>query len=440
VPTASKDKVYFQPNWKNCLQAVTAGDFLSPAMISFAFRDNLALSSLIGLLTQTDRAKSLERAWHERFQHLTERPHLLEPLLSYVPNEERWLPLLLLNSTSVSTGKRVIATPLEPSYNIRDKIQFAPYLASADQSQSSASPIVSIFTDSLDLHELLAHKIDDDQVAAENWDSEQSQEAIPDISISKAISLSARFPLISPHGNLRNVQGRIIDRVVDGGYFDNSGMLTTLELAKAIETLSNNALKPILIQISNHPVTLKESPEHLQSAEKFRCPEHSFVNHNPPPEEHQFLPELTSVTSALLNARVARGSHAIALAGIDGQDRFVHFQVAGIKDELGSSKRLSMSWWLSKSVQNALNNQMKWKRDDRQSENLTLNQKLNPAFCAIRKFRKAQLNHWKHRVKPQKLKEENAIARGQTEGKSDREDRVSPTEVDGTFTGSIKQK
>ncbi|MGH1406957.1 MAG: hypothetical protein ACRBBJ_10410 [Rhodomicrobiaceae bacterium] len=440
VPTASKDKVYFQPNWKNCLQAVTAGDFLSPAMISFAFRDNLALSSLIGLLTQTDRAKSLERAWHERFQHLTERPHLLEPLLSYVPNEERWLPLLLLNSTSVSTGKRVIATPLEPSYNIRDKIQFAPYLASADQSQSSASPIVSIFTDSLDLHELLAHKIDDDQVAAENWDSEQSQEAIPDISISKAISLSARFPLISPHGNLRNIQGRIIDRVVDGGYFDNSGMLTTLELAKAIKTLSNNALKPILIQISNHPVTLKESPEHLQSTEKFRCPEHSFVNHNPPPEEHQFLPELTSVTSALLNARVARGSHAIALAGIDGQDRFVHFQVAGIKDELGSSKRLSMSWWLSKSVQNALNNQMKWKRDDRQSENLTLNQKLNPAFCAIRKFRKAQLNHWKHRVKPQKLKEENAIARGQTEGKSDREDRVSPSEVDGSFTGSIKQK
>jgi|GEM_PF-3319854 len=446
VPTASRDKLYYQPNWKNCLQAVTAGDFLSPAMISFAFRDNLALSSLVGLVTNTDRAKSLERAWQKRFQHLTERPHLLEPLLSYVPNEKRWLPLLLLNGTSVSTGKRVIATPLEPTYNTSDKIQFAPYLASADQSQSSASPLVSIFTDSLDLHELLAHEIVDENSLEENWseedwDREQSQDNIPDISIAKAISLSARFPLISPHGNLRNVQGRIIDRVVDGGYFDNSGMLTTLELAKAIETLTNNALKPILIQISNHPVTLKESPKHLQKKEKFRCPEHSFVNHNPPPEEHQFLPELTSVTSALLNARVARGSHAIALAGIDGKDRFVHFQVAGIKDELGSSKRLSMSWWLSKSVQNALNNQMKWKRDDKQGQKLSLNQKLNPAFCAIRKFRKAQLNHWKNRVKPSKQVKENAIAHSKTEGKSDREDREEAAGVvDNTVTGSIKQK
>ena len=441
VPEAQKDKLYYQPNWKNCLQAITAGDFLSPAMISFAFRDNLALSSIIGLITNTDRAKSLERSWHKRFQQLTERPHLLDPLLSYVPNDDHWLPLLLLNGTSVSTGKRVIATPLEPTYNRKEKLQFAPYLASADLSQSSLSPEVSIFTDSLDLHELLSHEIAQDAQANKtssdaNWDYEQSQRAVPDISIAKAVSLSARFPLISPHGNLRNVEGRIIDRVVDGGYFDNSGMLTILELAKAIETLSNNALKPILIQISNHPVTLKESPKHLQEKEKFRCPEHSFINHNPPPQEHQFLPELTSVTSALLNARVARGSHAIALAGIDAQDRFIHFQVAGIKDELGSSKRLSMSWWLSKSVQNALNNQMKWKRDDKQSQRMTLNQKLNPAFCAIRKFRKAQLNHWNNRVKPLRKKEENAIAKG----KSDREDRgLSSSNADDTVTGSIKK-
>ena len=50
------------------------------------------------------------------------------------------------------------------------------------------------------------------------------------------------------------------------------------------------------------------------------------------------------------------------------------------------------------------------------------------------------MNHWKNRVKPQRLKEENAIARGKTVGKSDREDRGISTEVDGTVTGSIKQK
>ena len=437
VPQPQEEKIYYQANWKNCLQAVTSGDFLSPAMISFAFRDNLALSSFIGMVTNTDRAKSLEASWHKRFQHLTKRPHLIEPLLSYVPTGERWLPLLLLNATSVTTGKRLIATPLETTYSLTEKIQFAPYLADADTSLSSNDSQISIFTDSLDLHELLAHEIEGDK-SPDDWDMEQSQVLIPDISLNKAVSLSARFPLISPHGNLRNIEGRIIDRVVDGGYFDNSGMLTALELAKAIETISNKALKPILIQISNHPVTLKPEPLgskiYGQQDAKFRCPEHSFVNHSPPPSERQFLPELTSVTSALLNARVARGSHAIALAGIDGRDRFVHFQVAGIKDELGSSKRLSMSWWLSKSVQNALNNQIKWKRDDEQSRHLPLNQKLNPAFCAIRKFRKAQMNHWRQKVKPEEnSKSMDTIARG----KSDKEG-TDTSVVDDTATGSIK--
>lgn len=433
VPENKRDKVYYKANWKNCLQAVTAGDFLSPAMISFAFRDNLALSSFIGLVTNTDRAKSLERAWDKRFQDLTERPHLTDPLLSFVPTQDQWLPLLFLNGTSVSTGKRLIATPLQTTYSSKEKIHFAPYLASSDQ--SAAERQVSIFTDSLDLHELLAHEINDRDKEENKWNDDQSQTNTPDISLSKAISLSARFPLISPHGNLRNVQGRIIDRVVDGGYFDNSGMLTAMELAKAIETISNNSLKPILIQISNHPVTLKDRPKHLQASQKFRCPEHSFINHSPPPAERQFLPELRAVTSALLNARVARGSHAIALAGIEGRERFIHFQVAGIKDELGSSKKLSMSWWLSKSVQNALNDQMKWKRDDRKSEKLTINQRLNPAFCAIRKFRKAQLHHWKNRVKPADLPSK-AIARQHRGGTISQPDQDRDLT---TITGSINE-
>jgi hypothetical protein len=241
------------------------------------------------------------------------------------------------------------------------------------------------------------------------------------------VSLSARFPLISPHGNLRDREGNIIDRVVDGGYFDNSGMLTALEISNAIEALTNNALKPILVQISNHPVSLdevseetpverKKSPARLSDDDLltasvktsltlkpkrrgFRCPEQSFQNHRQLIAQRQLLPELRAVTSALLNARVARGSHAIARAALQLGDRFIHFQVAGIKDEVGANKKLSMSWWLSKSVQNALNNQIKWRRKNEGAPKSSLTMNLNPAFCAIRKFRKAHYTHWKNKSK-----------------------------------------
>lgn len=411
VPENNLQKSQYPASWKNCMQAAAAGDFLSPAMISFAFRDNLAFSSFIGLITETDRAKTLEQAWSKRILQLTERNHLDDPLLSYQPTKSDWSPILLLNGTSVSTGKRLIATPLQTTYSKSEKIQYAPYMKNQGNfstliNNQQTSDRTSIFTDSLDLHELLSYKIDDmtrfqaDDTNAENlenikWDgAAQSQTTLPDISLSKAISLSARFPFISPHGNLKNQQGDIIDRVVDGGYFDNSGMLTAMELAKAIETISNNAIKPILVQISNHPVNLKKIKASEAEGTQFKCPEHSFINHNPPPAQHQFLPELTAVSSAMLNARVARGSHAIALAGLKSGERFVHFQVAGIKDELGSSKKLSMSWWLSKSVQNALNNQMNWKRENKPGEQLSIKKRLNPAFCAIHKFRKAQIAHW----------------------------------------------
>ncbi len=406
VPEGFENKVKFNANWKNCLQAITAGDFLSPAMVAFTFRDNLAFSSLIGQVTKTDRAIALEQAWSRRVLKLTERSHLKDPLLSFQPTAQQWMPLLLLNGTSVGTGKRLIASPLDPRYTPNEKIDFAPYVTSSPERKGSIlakknGKPVALFPDSLDLHQLLNLEMTGDQTWAgdETWaQKEQSQHRLSDISLGKAVSLSARFPLISPHANLRSLDGTMIDRVVDGGYFDNSGMLSALELARAIQVLSNHALKPVLIQISNHPVTLDvDGTDKLrQSGAKsaaFRCPDHSFINRTPAPTDHKLLPELTSVTSALLNARVARGSHAIAQAFHAFPGRFIHFQVAGIKDEIGSNKKLSMSWWLSKSVQNALNNQIHWRRD--LPDGASFQESLNPAFCAIQKFRKAQIKHWK---------------------------------------------
>ena len=47
-----------------------------------------------------------------------------------------------------------------------------------------------------------------------------------DVALSTASTMSARFPIISPHGNIRNGSS-LVDRVVDGGYYENFGALST---------------------------------------------------------------------------------------------------------------------------------------------------------------------------------------------------------------------
>jgi hypothetical protein len=73
-----------------------------------------------------------------------------------------------------------------------------------------------------------------------------------DIPLSTAVSLSARFPFVSPHGDVRNQNVRVVDRLVDGGYFDDSGAVTALELARSIKRIDPN-LRPYIVQISNEP-------------------------------------------------------------------------------------------------------------------------------------------------------------------------------------------
>src|SRR3982751_6448640 len=46
-----------------------------------------------------------------------------------------------------------------------------------------------------------------------------------DVRLSTAAHNSARFPFISPPGSVRNQDQKLVDRIVDGGYFENYGAL-----------------------------------------------------------------------------------------------------------------------------------------------------------------------------------------------------------------------
>ena len=52
-----------------------------------------------------------------------------------------------------------------------------------------------------------------------------SGKKVDDVRLSTAAHNSARFPLISPPGSICNQDQAIVDRIVDGGYFENYGAL-----------------------------------------------------------------------------------------------------------------------------------------------------------------------------------------------------------------------
>ena len=69
--------------------------------------------------------------------------------------------------------------------------------------------------------------------------------------------MSARFPYITPSGSIQKPNGKHWGSIVDGGYFDNSGILTALEIMAIIKKSNDKSkdkivFEPYLIIISNY--------------------------------------------------------------------------------------------------------------------------------------------------------------------------------------------
>lgn len=194
----------------------------------------------------------------------------------------------------------------------------------------------------------------------------QSGEVCPhcDVRLSTAATMSARFPVISPHGNIRD-RGRLIDRVVDGGYYENFGALTAVELTE--ELRNQFGLDPRIILINNEPAAAGMSC--LRRDSQIELP-------NPPPRIT--FATLRSPIAALYAAGTARGTHAAVdlCARIGGGGKFAFITV--IPDTLNEKAALPMSWWLSKHVQQYLDHQV-------DTENSQIN---GEAFRNIEEWRK----------------------------------------------------
>src|SRR6202022_645621 len=72
-PLMATDKT-FDPakNWRDCFQAILAGDFLSPVFVAFAYRDNFPFNiPFPGRPAWSDRAVLLEQALGGRYHRFT---------------------------------------------------------------------------------------------------------------------------------------------------------------------------------------------------------------------------------------------------------------------------------------------------------------------------------------------------------------------------------
>jgi hypothetical protein len=248
-----------------------------------------------------DRARALEVAWERAWREHRGSDRFAQPFdRLWQDAHDWWMPALFLNSTWVETGKRLIAS------NLR--------LTPED------------FNDVEDLHLFY-----DDR-------------ALP---LSTTVHLSARFTYVSPAGTLTR-DGRIYGRAVDGGYFENSGTTTVLEILLTIDQLAERSgfwkrVDPYVILISNEPADPRFDRIGLGSWPKDRATTPSACCN-----------EVLSPLNALLNARGARGAYARETAKWDvSAAHFFHF---GLCED--DNVKIPLGWTLSKMVRDTMQEQL----------------------------------------------------------------------------------
>lgn len=265
-----------------------------------------------------DRAEAIERA----FERLWDKDWTAHPKLSFADGflslfydgttQRRGMPLWIANGTEVATGSRVLTLPID----------------------STQWP----FRSSRDALALLA----------------------ADVPISTAINNTARFPYLEPSGELlkrrsseelakRSLgerfweQWRIGDRsapeIIDGGYFENEGLQTALELAAWLESEGSKALKgravrPIIVQAT------ADGSAKLTSDEVIRYDSKASDPGKAPAVSPAF--QILAPISGLYNVR---GGHSLVLlwAAKDfHKEDFVHFMLPGLE-----GRDVPLNWVLS---------------------------------------------------------------------------------------------
>jgi hypothetical protein len=266
-------------------------DFLSPVLASMFGADQL--QRFLPLTIFSDRGQALEDAWIRSYRkHIkAEAESFSAPLVELLRGPSP-TPLLLLNTTVVASGERLIQHPLQR----------------LTCSKSFEQGCIRAVQDSVD------------------W--------LPaELPLSSAVLNSARFTFVSPAGTVyqpKQGQTEASGQLVDGGYFENSGLETLRSLQLALADIHPNQFPPTqIIHISND-VGLNGVMRHNEDD----CAK-------PEPPEFSLWGELLSPMMALYQSRSARGERARVTTYWFNENRFWHFRLCA------SDHPIPLGWTVS---------------------------------------------------------------------------------------------
>ncbi|MBI4274303.1 MAG: hypothetical protein HY659_06360, partial [Rhizobiales bacterium] len=257
-------------SWLDCFQKLLAGDFLSPVIVGLAYRDNFPIQNPVNHQPLwPDRAVLLEESFERRYSSVTTRQAKrcadagkddddkgLCRRFGFHPHprdvKNAWLPLLFINGTSVATGRRIIAADVPIGKSYKDKQLLLPFAYDVNEIRNwrpKRNANDKPHDDKIEFCRMPAVTQGSDAAPSADVPGKTIDNCFR---LSTASTLSARFPVISPQGNLRDRSADVRDKVVDGGYFENDAMATLADVAWALK--ATYGLHPVAIRIVNDPV------------------------------------------------------------------------------------------------------------------------------------------------------------------------------------------
>jgi hypothetical protein len=251
---------------KRVVREAMSVDSLGPVLGKGLFSDSLQ-RYLPFSCPQLDRGIALEQSWTQSFLDAASQDQLSRGFNSmYAPEASVGpLPRLFLNSTWVESGKRVVI-----SY------------PSLDGSRDGRGPTLAT---ALDFERELGTP-----------------------TLAQAMHLSARFTLVSPAAKMSrpNAPAETWGHLVDGGYFENSGAATALDVLNVLAPPgSHNPPFVIVIRFDSGPVY--DAPI-------------------------GWVPELLSPIQTILKTRDARADEALAGLKTYANGRYVEFLLNAQQD------------------------------------------------------------------------------------------------------------
>jgi hypothetical protein len=277
-----------QKTFRFAAQQVLSYDFLAPTLASLLHADLVQRFLPVGFIP--DRAKALETGWERGWRtHIRSANGADDDFFSsgfakmYADRRNTLLPSLFLNGTIVERGNRSITSNCVIDGDIPTSYDTLTDLNS-------------------------------------------------DVRLSTASLNSARFTYVSPAGSILNPG--LIEHLVDGGYFENSGGQTAADIIHRLQQLHPGvAFNLILIRY-----------QEVQA-------DGSAI---PPPAATRFMNEVLSPLRALLNTRGAHG--ALAYAEVQRLAPANQFEFLLTQQEHGIV--MPLGWLLAQRTRNAIDEQI----------------------------------------------------------------------------------